>query len=163
MMKKFFTISLFVLALTGCNNDAINEVIKSRPESTSATKQFISTWNHPTEKKIPEGMYTAKSTTSSGSTALTSDLIYYFKEKSLTIKGSINGTTLFFFPINLSIDGRSDYSLKNGLITFSKIIGDGALFPIDGTPYEIGIDGTVILYEISDNGIVTKTFLTKTD
>lgn len=162
--NQWLAIAIFVIGIpviiSGTNND-VEEFIETRPVSTKEAERFINGWNNTDSLAIPEGVYRYSKSSSRGSDSLDLDITYLFNDSRVMVQGSLTGTRLFFIPLSFEIQGEGEYVLDNGRIKYTQVSGDGLLFPISGTPYEVAQDGAVILYNVKDDGSFEKMILLK--
>lgn len=160
---NFFLFISMTLVLLGCSDadmtGQINKALSKRPAPTVEVETFISEHIEPNSQFV-EGMYVRNSHIIDGDSTLSLDLNYYFSNGSLTIKGTMEGVTSYVFPYGANIYGESNYALHDGVITLTNVKGHGFFFPEYGIPYEIGVDGIIVIYEFSQEGPIQKSFLT---
>ncbi len=158
---------LIVLAMSvflgGCiDNAAIEEVGRLRPAETAQIADYIAEWPVSDAERIKDGVYTASQSKIWSFTSLTVDTTYIFEGESVSYVSHVHGTNLYVIPLNFSFSGKANFQASGGLLAFSDVVGDGMLFPLYPTPYEVVNEGrNIILHELRDDGSVTLLTLTE--
>ncbi|WP_182039552.1 hypothetical protein [Vibrio alginolyticus] len=161
MNKCLLTLMVVSLSLlTGCIDS--KEIGKVRPVETALIADYIAKWQPTSEGIIQDGVYSASFSMTKSSKSLTANTKYIFENGYMSYETQIHGRYLFVIPLSFSFSGKAKYKVKNGLLTFNDVTGDGVLFPLYPTPYEVVNKGnTIIIHELNNEGVVDLINLTR--
>ncbi|HAV1520137.1 TPA: hypothetical protein JG825_003456 [Vibrio parahaemolyticus] len=160
MNKYLLTLIIPLFSLTGCIDS--EEIGKVRPVETAIIADYIAKWQPTSEEIIQDGAYFASFSMTKSSEYLTANTTYIFENGYMSYESKIHGRYLFVIPLNFSFSGKAKYKAKNGLLTFDDVTGDGALFPLYPTPYEVVNQGdTIIIHELNNEGDINLLHLTR--
>lgn len=160
MNKYLLTLIISLFSLSGCIDS--EEVGKVRPVETALIADYIAKWQSSSKAIIQDGVYTSSFSFRESSVYLTANTTYIFENGYMSYESKIHGRNSFLIPLKFSFSGKAKYKAKNGLLTFSDVTGDGALFPLYPTPYEVVNQGdTIIIHEFYNEGDINLSHLTR--
>lgn len=135
--------------LSACDQRKLNaDMLAERPTASPQMQYFIDQWNKPGTVSIPYGLYKADVQTDTGVAYGELQASYLFAEDRVIVKAVARSYPFGLFSLELPIAGSAHYTTHNGLIEYSDIRGDKAIFPEFKTPYEVTHHGDqIVLYE----------------
>ncbi|WP_063664338.1 hypothetical protein [Aliivibrio fischeri] len=151
MNKKMSMTLLLLITLTGCmEQDSVLELIEKRSENTEILESYVKKHSDP-NRKLTEGTYLYVGVKYLEKRRINMFITKTYLKGKVIVDGHISGRRFFIFPFIHPINAIADYTIDDGLIKYTNVVGDGILFPKYNVPFAQN-DGVLLVYNFdSDN------------